>query len=82
MTKPRVCIIHFTNGFQNPDVHFQVTVDMTRVTDNFIRFGSWSDQKGAGDEITGWVGKDSYVIDEVLGELQDDGSVIPIREAA
>ena len=44
MTKPRVCIIHFTNGFQNPGV-------------------------------TGWVRKDSYVIDEVLGELQDDGSV-------
>ena len=53
-----------------------VTIDESRTSDRFIRFGSWSDGKGLGDEITGWVPKDSYVIDEVLGELQEDGKTV------
>ena len=80
--KPRVCIVHFENGFQRPDVHFQVTIDESRLSERFIRFGPWSgDKKGQGDEITGWVPKDSFVIDETLGELQDDGSVTPLPAA-
>ncbi len=76
----RVCIIHFENGFQSPKVHFQVTIDDTRKSDRYIRFGPWSgDKKGQGDEITGWIPKESYVIDEVLGDLQEDGTVIPIE---
>ncbi len=81
--KPRVCIVHFENGYQNPKVHFQVTIDLGRTSDHFIRFGPWSgDKKGQGDEITGWLPRDSYVIDEVLGELNEDGSVTPIEMKA
>ena len=74
--KPKVCVIHFENGFQSPLVRFQVTIDLERTSDQFIRFGYWpGDKKGHGDEITGWVPKNSYVIDEVLGFLNEDGTV-------
>ena len=73
---PKVCIIHFQNGWQHPETHFMVTIDESRTSNRFIRFGSWSDGKGLGDEITGWVPKDAYVIDEVLGELQEDGKTV------
>lgn len=79
--KPKVCVIHFENGFQNPLVRFQVTIDLGRTSDKFIRFGPWSgDKKGQGDEIIGWVPKDAYVIDEVLGYLNEDGTVSQEQE--
>jgi hypothetical protein len=55
-------------------VQYQVTLDPERVSPGgeFIRFGQWNDQKGQGDEITGWVMKDDLTILEVIAEWDGD----------
>jgi len=51
-------------------VQYQVTIDPDRVSPSgdFVRFGQWNDQKGQGDEITGWVKHDDLVLLEVIAE--------------
>ena len=70
----------FPEGFpewQKPRlVHYQVTIDPEKIetTKYMIRLG-----ETRGDEITGWQPIDTLVVDLVLGELQDDGTVTPIK---
>lgn len=51
-------------------ISYQVTLDPDRLSPNgdFIRFGQWSDDGGAGDEITGWIHLDDLTVEEILAE--------------
>lgn len=51
-------------------VSYQVTIDPERLSPDreFIRFGVGSDNKGQGDEITGWILLEDIVVEEILAE--------------
>lgn len=51
-------------------IAYQVTLDPARLSPDgvFMRFGQWSDQGGAGDEITGWVALEDILVEEILAE--------------
>ena len=77
-TKRIVVLVQCLNGIHHPALLFQVTLDPDRVWPNseFIRFGFWSDNKGAGDELTGWMKLSEWQIAGVLGDLMEDGKTV------
>jgi len=83
ITKPTCCIVHFKEPEGVPSyalprrIHYQVTIDPAKFSaGGFVRFGD-----AQGDEITGWQPQDLIVIDEILGQVQEDGVTV-VREAA
>ena len=59
---------------------YQVTIDPDRVspTGAHLRFGTWSDGKGAGDEITGWQLVSDLEIVELLAEENEHGELVAV----
>jgi hypothetical protein len=59
-------------------VLYQVTIDPSRIspTGSHIRFGVGNDDKGRGDEITGWQRVDDLEIVEVLAIEDEHGELI------
>lgn len=78
----QVAIVSFVRDFKNAEmfqalghpvprvISYAVTLDPERLSPSgeFIRFGVWNDDKGAGDEITGWILLEDLSIDEILAE--------------
>jgi hypothetical protein len=78
----QVAIVSFVRDFKNAQmleslghptprvISYAVTLDPERISPSgdFIRFGQWNDNKGAGDEITGWILLEDLSIDEILAE--------------
>lgn len=63
--------LYEVNGHPAPRIiSYAVTLDPERISPSgdFIRFGQWNDQKGDGDEITGWILLEDLSIDEILAE--------------
>jgi len=60
-------------------VLFQVTIDPQRVstTGTYMRFGTWSDGHGQGDEITGWQPLKDLEVVELLAEENELGELVP-----
>ncbi len=73
-----VALVQCMNGIQHPALLFQVTLDPDRVWpgDEYIRFGGWSDGKGNGDELTGWMRLHEWDLIHVLGKLSEDGKTV------
>ena len=84
-----VCIVRFVASEADPlgvgmpqrtCIHMQVTVDPAKCSagGRFIRFGETQ-----GDELMGWQRRDWLVVEEVLGELSEDGkTVVPLEREA
>lgn len=62
---------------QNPGVHFQVSIH----PEKFSKSGRFIRMDGTkGDELHGWMRTDLLFIEEVLGELQEDGQTVSVIE--
>lgn len=82
LERPIVVIAHF-EGIgplpQNPAVHFQVTVDPSKVSPSgaFIAFDSAN-----GDQLFGWMQRSMIRVDEVLRVGQKDAKLEVVPDAA
>ena len=74
-----VALVKCLSGQQHPDVIFQATLDPERVFKSYIRFGFWGDNKGQGDELTGWMRLEDWEVVDVLGDVLEDGKTIKFR---
>ena len=72
-----VALVQCVNGIQHPNLFFQVTLDPDRMLPDseYIRFGGWSDGKGQGDELTGWMRLSDWHIAHVIGPVDAAGKV-------